>query len=193
MYHPFIVGEKIYFRSMEEADVDGPYLDWLNDEEVTRFLAVGHFPATKEYLLHYIQTMTQSNQDVFFAIHDIKSDEFIGTTHFGPINWLHKTGTFGIMIGDKKYWGKGYGTEILFHMTDYGFRRLNLHKITLGAYSEQIAAIKYMKRLGYIQEATHREGFFYDGRYLDVYKFGIIDREFFSGPYGNGWPKKKNQ
>jgi len=190
VYHPFIVGEKVYFRCMDESDVEGPYLDWLNDEEVTRFLTtVGHFPVTKEYLLHYIRSMAQSDLDVLFAIHDVKSREFIGTSHFGPINWLHRTGTFGIMIGNKKYWGKGYGTEIFFCMTDYGFRRLNLHKIVLGAVSDQIAAIKYMKRLGYTQEATHREEFLYNGKYIDAFKFGLIDREFFSGPYGNGWPE----
>ncbi len=194
MYHPFIIGEKVYFRYMDETDAEGPYLDWLNDEEVTRFLTtVGHFPVTKEYLLNYIQSMAQSDQDVLFAIHDVESKEFIGTSHFGPINWLHRTGTFGIMIGNKKYWGKGYGTEILFHMTDYGFRRLNLHKITLGAASEQAAAIRYMKRLGYTQEATHREEVFYNGKYIDSLKFSLIDREFFNGPYGNGWPIGKNE
>ena len=157
MYHPFIVGEKIYFRCMEESDVEGSYLDWLNDEEVTRFLAVGHFPATKEYLLHYIQNMAQSSQDTLFAIHDIKTDEFIGTAHFGPINWLHRTGTMGDIIGNKKYWGKGYGTEICFRLMDYGFRRLNLHKITVGTIGEQTSVLKYVKKLGFIQEAAHRE------------------------------------
>lgn len=194
MQHPFIIGEKVYFRCADESDVEGPYLDWLNDEEITRFLTtVGHFPTTKENLLHYIQNMARSDRDVLFAIHDIETDEFIGTSHFGPINWLCRIGTFGIMLGNKKYWGKGYGTEIFFHMTDYGFRQLNLHKISVGAVTELVAAIGYMKRLGYTQEATFREEIFYNGKYIDALKFGLIDREFFSGPYGNGWPRLKNK
>jgi len=177
---------------MVESDAEGPYIDWLNDEEVTRFLStIGHFPTTAETARQYIHRISHSDRDMFLAIHDAASNEFIGTSHFGPIDWLHRTGTFGIMIGDKRYWGKGYGTEILFHMTDYGFRRLNLHKITIGAVSEQIAAIRYMKKLGYAQEATHQEEFFYNGRYIDTFKFGLIERDFFAGPYGNGWPKKE--
>ena len=194
MHHPFIIGENVYFRCIDESDVESPYLDWLNDEEVTRFLTtVGHFPVTKEYLLHYIQSMAQSDQDILFAIHDVKTNEFIGTSHFGPVNWLHRTGTFGIMIGNKEFWGKGYGTEVFFHMTDYGFRRLNLHKISVGAVSEQVTAIKYMNELGYTQEGTLREEFFYNGKYIDGLKFGLLEREFFDGPYGNGWPKTKNK
>lgn len=194
MHHPFIVGEKVYFRGVEESDVEGPYLEWLNDEEVTRFLtSIGHLPVNRENLLDYMQSMAHSEQDALFAIHDLETDEFIGTSHFGPVDWLHRTGTFGIMIGNKKYWGKGYGTEILFHMTDYGFRRLNLRKINLGAVSEQVAAVRYMRRLGYTQEATFREEFFYNGKYIDTFKFGLIDREFFNGLYGNGWPKTQHK
>lgn len=194
MHHPFIIGEKVYLRGMDEADVEGPYLEWVNDEEVTNFLStLGHFPTSRESLLNYVQRISRSDRDVLFAIHDIETDEFIGTSHFGPIDWLHRTGAFGIMIGNKKFWGKGYGTEIFFHMTDYGFRRLNLRKISVGAVAEQVAAINYMKRLGYIQEATFREEVFHNGKYVDALKFGLLDREFFNGPYGSGWPGTKNK
>ena len=189
MLHPFIIGEKVYFRGAEEADADGSYLDWVNDGEVTSYLStLGYIPVSREGLRGYIHSMLQSDCDALFAIHDVKTDEFIGTSHFGPIDWLQRTGTFGIMIGNKKFWGKGYGTEIFFRLTDYGFRRLNLHKISVGALAEQEAAIGDMKRLGYTQEATLREEVFHDGKYVDALKFAILDHEFYGGPYGNGWP-----
>lgn len=191
MHHPLIVGEKVLFRVMVESDAEGPHLDWLNDEEVTRFLStVGRFSTSAENARQCISSMAESDRDVPLAIHDSSSNNIIGTSHFGPVDWVHRTGPFGTMIGDKTFWGKGYGMESFFRMTDCGFRRLNLHKIMLGAVSEQTAAIRYMRKLGYAQEATHREEFFYNGRYVDVPKFDLIDRDFRLGRYREGWPRE---
>lgn len=179
MHHPFIIGEKVYFRGMDESDIEGPYLDWLNDEEVTRFLTtVGHFPATKENLLHYIQSMARSDKDVFFAIHDVKSDEFIGTSHLGPIDWITRIAPLGIMIGNKKFWGRGYAAEAIRLASDHAFKRLNLHKLTAGVAAINEDSAKAFKRAGFEIEGRVKSQVFLDGEYYDSLYLGITKPDF---------------
>ena len=147
---PLVTGKKVYLRCMEESDVEGSYLDWLNDEEVTRYLTGARdSPATREYLLAYIRSMVQSDKDILVAIHDVESREFIGTLHFGPIDWTNRTADLGIMIGNKRYWGKGYGTEAITLVSDYAFKTLNLQKITAGIVAINQASIKAYNKAGF--------------------------------------------
>ena len=179
--HPFITGERVYFRCMEEQDADSIYSDWLHDEEVTRYLTgVGRFPPTKEALRGYIREMTDSDHDAFFAVHDVKSTEFIGTTHFGPIDWLHRIAAIGIMIGNKEYWGKGYGTEVIRLVLTYAFERLNLHKVTAGIAADNTASVRAFKKAGFRVEGTAKAHFFINGKYCDWLYVGVLKDESLS-------------
>ena len=179
MHHPSIIGEKVYLRCMEESDIEGPYLDWLNDEEITRYLTgVRHSSVTKDYLLHYIQSMAQSDKDIFFAIHDVESKEFIGTSHFGPIDWLNRTAALGIMIGNKRYWGKGHATKAIRLVLDYAFKSLNLHKVTAGIVAIHQPSVKAFQKAGFEIEGQAKSQFFLDGKYYDYIYMGVTRDDF---------------
>ena len=179
MHHPFIVGEKVYFRGVEESDVDGLYLDWLNDEEATRFLTtVGRFPTTKENLLHFIQVMARSDQDILFAIHDGETNEFIGTSHLGPINWIPRIAPLGIMIGNKKFRGKGYASEAIKLVVDYAFRRLNLHKVSAGVAAINQGSLKAFQKAGFKVEGQAKSQVLLNGEYHDSQYLGLTKEDF---------------
>jgi len=180
MHQPLVTGKKVYLRCMEESDVEGPYLDWLNDEEVTRYLTgVRHSPATREYLLDYIRSMAQSDKDILFAIHDVESREFIGTSHFGPIDWPNRTAALGIMIGNKGYWRKGYGTEAITLVSDYAFKMLNLQKITAGIVAIHQPSIKAFEKAGFKAEGQAKSQFLVD-EYCDWIYMGITRDDFYA-------------
>jgi len=186
---PFVTGEKVYFRGIEEGDVDGPYLEWVNDREVTRFLStVGRFPTDKEGLLNYIQGMAQSQQDVLFAIHDAETDQFIGTTHLGPINWIMRVAPLGVMIGDKDFWGRGYASEAIRLAVQYGFETLNLQKITAGIAAIHEASVKAFQKAGFEIEGRAKRQFFLDGTYYDSLYLGRTREGFRYGLDGGGIP-----
>lgn len=55
MRRPFLVGERLYLRLLEESDVGEEYIGWLNDPDVTRYLpSTGKFPSTPETLRKYL-------------------------------------------------------------------------------------------------------------------------------------------
>lgn len=78
MYHPFLIGEKVYLRGMEREDLEGNYFQWLNDYEVTRYLSSGKFPNSREAMEEYFTRMQTSGKDVFFAIVEKETGRHVG-------------------------------------------------------------------------------------------------------------------
>ena len=62
MYHPFIIGEKIYLRGMERDDLEGNYFQWANDPEVTHYMFMGAMPNTMEQLEEEYEQLTKSSR-----------------------------------------------------------------------------------------------------------------------------------
>ena len=82
------------------------------------------------------------------------------------------------MIGDKKYWGKGYGTETIKLVVDYAFDRLGLNKVVAGAVAANQASIKAFQKVGFEIEGQGRSHFFLDGKYYDHIQMGIIRKDY---------------
>ena len=178
MYHPFIVGEAIYLRGLERADLEGAYFDWLNDREVTKFLAFGRFPNTKEAMEEYYNNTALSNNNAMFAVADKKTDKHIGNIKLGPMNWIARTAPLGIMIGDRQFWGKGYGTEAIRLILDYAFNTLNLHKVIAGVVAVNQASKRAFEKAGFTIEGHARSQFYLNGEYSDSLYLGITREDF---------------
>src|SRR5215216_1046611 len=110
------------------------YLKWVNDFEVARTLAIRMRPMTMEAEEAWYTRITRSETDVVFTIYERAAMRPIGTTGLHRINHLHRTAEFGISIGEKDCWGRGYGTEATILTLDHGFNALGLHNILLTVY-----------------------------------------------------------
>jgi RimJ/RimL family protein N-acetyltransferase len=184
----FISRPPIYLRPLSRADLAGGYLGWLNDPQVTRYLETGIFPYGAEELEHFYGGLSGNRNDVLLAIVDGDSHAHIGNVKLGPINWVHRTATFGIMIGDRAFWGRGLGTLATRLMVEYGFYRLNLRRIALGVFAEHESAVRAYERVGFRVEGRNREEYFHEGRYKDRLWMALLRDEYVpeSGSTGAG-------
>ena len=112
------------------------------------------------------------------AIVDKKSDFHIGNVKLGPIQWIHRRATFGIMIGDKKFWGMGLGQEATRLAIEYAFTRLNLLRIDLGVFAEHESAVRCYEKVGFKVEGRMRQDLFCNGEYKDRLWMGILRSEY---------------
>jgi RimJ/RimL family protein N-acetyltransferase len=174
----FLRGQRVSLRPLTPGDLDGPYVEWLNDAEVTRYLETGTFPSTREMLAEYVRRVTTDERNVMLAVIANDTGRHIGNVKLGPIHWVHRTAAMGIMIGEKASWGRGYGREAVSLIVQYGFFRLGLHRITLGVFADHAAAIRIYERLGFKVEGTLREELFRDGRFHDKLVMGVLREEF---------------
>lgn len=178
MRQPFLVGDLIYLRVLEESDVNDVYLSWLNDHEVSRYLVVGIFPSTADDVRRWVTSFEDRTKAVAFAIVDKTTNQHIGNVTLYDINWVDRTAEWGTMIGRKEYWGKGYGTEARRLMIGYAFQRLGLRKITAGNVADNVASIESNKKLGFKQEGLLREQVWADGKFHDVVRLGLLRRDW---------------
>lgn len=173
----FIEGKNIYLRAIEMTDASERYVSWINDEEVTRGLASGVYPSTIEDLRKYIQGITSSKNAVMFAICDIKNDLHIGNIKVDSFDWVNRTCELGLLLGDRSYWGKGVGTEVMRLTLRYAFEQLNMRKVVLAVYSNNPGAIKLYEKVGFQREGCLRAQIFSKGEYIDKYYMGIFSNE----------------
>ena len=85
---------------------------------------------------------------------------------------------FGLLIGEKECWGKGYGTETTRLMLDYGFTCLNLHNIMLRAYSFNERGLRAYRRAGFQEIGRRREAIRLAGRVHDEVLMDCLATEF---------------
>lgn len=142
-----IESERLTYKRVSSEHISEDYVSWINDSEVNRYLETrGNY--TLDLLKAYIEQ--QYNKATFFwAIHLKDSNKHIGNIKIDPINFETKSGEYGILIGDKSNWGKGYASEATIRIIDYCFDELKLIKITLGVIEDNVSAVNLYKKLGF--------------------------------------------
>lgn len=171
-------GNQVRLRPLAKSDLDQKYLSWLNDPEVNRYMETGIFPTTQEDLEKFYESLRGSHENVIFAIEDLERKQHIGNVKLGPIHWVNRSATFGILIGEKAYWGRGVGEEATRLTVEYGFSRLNLHRINLGVFADHEAAIRCYTKVGFIVEGRFRQALFRDGEWKDHVWMGLLRSDY---------------
>jgi len=173
----FLKGLKIHLRALSEKDLSEEYLQWLNDDEVCRYNSHAVFPNTEQKMKNYFNRL-DSQQEVVLAIIDNESAKHIGNISLQNINWVSKNAEFAVLLGDKKFWGKGCGEEAARLIIDYGFERLNLHRIYCGTIEGNEGMKKLATKLNMRQEGVRRQAIYKHGQYLDIIEYGILRTEY---------------
>ena len=81
----------------------------------------------------------------------------------------------GMMIGNKEYWGKGIGTEVVKLGLEFAFRNLKVHKVYLDVREDNRGAIKIYEKNGFYHEGILKEHVFKNERYYDLVLMSAIN------------------
>ena len=142
-----IESERLVFKRLSVDHISAEYLSWLNDPKVNMFLE------TKgEYTMGMLKTYIKEqykNEIYFWAIHLKGSEQHIGNIKIDPINDKLNTGEYGILMGDRLNWGKGYAKEASIRILKYCFEELKLSKITLGVIQDNVNAVGLYEKIGF--------------------------------------------
>jgi ribosomal-protein-alanine N-acetyltransferase len=153
------------------------YVSWLNDHQVYKYLET-RGEQTIDSLREFINYQIK-NKKYIWAIIDKSLNVHIGNIKIDPINEVHKYGEYGILIGDKDYWGKGFAREASKVVLNYFFTKNNyLRKINLGVVEKNSEAINLYKKLGFKQEGYLYKHLIYDGIEIDVIRMAIFRDNF---------------
>ncbi|MDO9140132.1 MAG: GNAT family N-acetyltransferase [Methylobacter sp.] len=171
---------KDYFvRHLAEADLDGVYPSWFEDQDVTRYSSHGKLFKTKAYFNSYVEALNREDRVVWAICH--VNDGHIGNISLQAISWIDRTAEFAILLGDKRHWAKGVGLLAGKKILGHGFNKLNLERIYCGTAATNDAMKKLAQTMGMVLEGTQRQHFFLEGSRVDLLEYGILRAEFERG------------
>ena len=174
-YFKKLVGDRIYLSPRNEEDVE-EFTKWLNDFQVTDYIGRSSelFSIAMEKAYLDKNTMPEAT----FVIVDLKNDKLIGTIGLEEIDHVARKATLGIFIGEADYRSKGYGTEAIRLILEYGFKYLNLNNIDLKVFEFNSRAIACYKKCGFKEYGRRRKCKFLNGNYYDEVFMDILADEF---------------
>lgn len=173
-----LVGKKVVLRPICKSD-NKLFVRWMNDQEVNQFLNIA-LPINEIAEEKWIEKVSMQQNQVVLVIEDSNCEKIkpIGICSILDIHFVYRKADFGIVIGEKEYWEKGYGTESARLIINYAFNRLNLNRISSSIIDINLRSLTLHKKLGFKEEGRKRESFFKNGRYCDQIILGILRREW---------------
>ena len=173
---PFLVGEDVYLRPLERADLKGNYRNWINNSKVTAFTSAGTFPITDDEMEWYYESNLKGAA-VLFAVVETSTGKHVGNARIYEIDWIARKASRGIMLSSQ-VWGKGYGLQVINLLSDYAFNTLGLNKLKSCTVTENEGIKKVNERAGYKQEGIVRQEFYRGGRFYDMYVWGLTKGDY---------------
>lgn len=188
-YFKKLVGDKIYLspRNIEDAEL---YVKWMNDFDVTDFTGRTSQIMDIEGEKEYLSSASKKTNNFSFAIVKQENDRLIGSAGLEKIDYINRVATLGIMIGEQENREKGYGTETINLLLDFGFNYLNLNNINLYVMEFNPRAIACYKKCGFKEMGRRRKTVFLNGKYYDKLYMDILKEEF--DEKGKTYIKNKN-
>lgn len=163
-------------RPIRREDIQGMHV-WELDEEIAMASGI-----TKPRSLEVFQTMYEKyflNVNQSLQLYSIVLDgRVIGRAELGLIDRENGQAAFGIVIGERSSWGKGYGKEAILELLDVAFNALHLHKVYCEVYTFNERSLNMMHSLGFHQDGILREHEFFHDTYHDLAVFSMLETEF---------------
>jgi RimJ/RimL family protein N-acetyltransferase len=173
-----IRGTKTCLRALEEDDLPH-FVRWINDPETRRFMAI-RFPLSMTEEENWWENFVTRQNDHIFAI-EANDGRYIGNIGLHDFERENRRAMLGIIIGDKAYWGQGYGTDAIQAMLGWAFGYLNLNRVSLTVYAFNERAMRCYVKCGFRHEGTMRQARYVDGQYYDEHMMGILRDDWMEG------------
>lgn len=113
-----------------------------------------------------------------FAIRTLADDKLIGFVSLWAHNGASAEGWVGIGLGERDYWGKGYGSDAMRLLLRYAFHELNLARVSLEAFAHNTRAVRSYEKVGFQIEGIQRQWERREGQRRDVVSMGILREDW---------------
>ena len=162
-------GEKIVLREKDIDDAQDDYA-WRVDEELARL------DATRPLNMSYNDFLRYSKEEMNYpsprskrlAI-DTLDGKHIGNCMYYDIDLRQGEAELGIMIGDREYWGKGYGTDSVNSLLDHIFTTTPITRVYLHTLEWNNRARNSFIKSGFREvKPVRRNGF--DFIYMEIWR-----------------------
>lgn len=170
-----IEGEIVVLRpiTMEDTPL---IVKWRNNPAVREWFV---FRETFSEEMHrtWMNTKALSGEVVQYIIELRETGMPVGSVYLRDINPKYRSAEYGIFIGEDSARGKGIGSETAKLFVQNMFKTLNLHKISLRVFEDNVRAIKSYQHAGFQLEGVSRDMVFLDGEFRNIAFMSVLENE----------------
>lgn len=176
---PLLQGARVHLTALHLDNIH-KHLEWNNDAELNYLDSelphqVETFGAFKRRFEQMVYAPSPDSLDLEIYAED---DRLIGVAYLANLSDHHRHGSIGVTIGDRAYWGKGYGRESLDVILAYCFGELGLHRISAETFEYNAAWKRLVEETGFRKEGEARDYLFRDGRYWSKELYALLEGEY---------------
>ena len=174
-------GKLVRLAGIDPEEVSKSFARWNRDSEYKRLLdsdppRLHSAKATKDWLEKHIEEEPENTY--WFAVRALEDDRLLGDIDLAVINWGSRDAFLGIGIGERAFWGKGYGSDALVVVLQYAFLELNLRRVSLNVFEYNQRAVRSYEKAGFKMEGRERQAVQREGRRYDVLHMGLLREEW---------------
>lgn len=169
-------GKKVLLRPMRPADI--PRQHEFN-QDIELYGLDSSYPrvsAMENAHVFYEKRTTADDNRAPFAIE--AEGKYIGYCSLRNLQDRYGNLELGIMIGDRDYWGRGYGRDAIKLLLGYGFHYLGARRIALTTHARNERAIRCYLACGFVEEGRPRQVLWIEGHYVDLVNMSILREEW---------------
>ena len=172
--------KRLHIRELTSADINNVHeLHSLPETDEFNTLGIPENIQTTENILTEWLTLQKQEprMSYIFSIDKTENNNFVGLIAINLGKTNYKTAEVWFKI-HKDHWRKGYTTEALTRLLDFGFNDLKLHRIEAGCAVENIASIKTLEKVGFTREGMKRKKLPVRGEWKDNFFYGILEEDY---------------
>jgi len=150
----------------------------FGDAQVVRFYNLLPFQNESEgqRIIDLFQTRFTNQTGIRWGIALKGTTAIIGTIGYNSYTTNHK-GTIGYDL-QTQYWNKGYATEVLQKIIDYGFNQLQVNRIEAEVMQGNIGSEKVLTKLNFKNEGVLRDWMYWNEKHYDMTMFSLLKKDF---------------
>ena len=180
-------GELVWLRALGKADfVDGT--EAVNHPDTGPNLGL-KMPIGPEGAAEFAQkVLSQQGKTVYaFAVCALGESRAIGNVSLRDLDRENGSAEASIVIVDRAYQGRGYGSDAMRCLLDFGFGELRLERIYLYVFDYNLRARRSYEEVGFQVDATLRRARFHHGQHHDVQLMSILRGEWLAEDRLRAW------
>ncbi len=172
-----LTGELVRLSAVDHEELGRAYSNWNRDAELKRLL---DYEAAR---LHSAKASTgffekmikeDSPTHHYFAIRALADNRLLGDINLDVINWGSRDAFVGLGLGNRKDWGRGYGTDAMKIALRFAFTEINLRRVTLTVFEYNPRAIRSYEKTGFQHEGRLCGALLRDGKRWDILYMGML-------------------
>lgn len=171
--------DNLYLRALEPDDYKTT-ISWRNDDAIWEMVGGPKYFVSSEFEKNWIIKAINNPNEIRLGICIKENDSLIGLASMVNIDMINRNGAFSVMIGNKKYWSSGYGTEAIKLLLDYCFKERGMERIWGVILESNLASQKMAEKCGAKKEGVLRKSVYKNGTYHNQVMMAVLREDYLS-------------